>query len=73
MSRSKWKFPTSVQQKNLNFWNRSIVASQTLLNKRVNIYNGKVFVKTKITKEHFGYKIGEFVFTRKFTSKKSKI
>lgn len=74
MSRSKWKFPLSVKkQKKLNFWSRSSVVSQNLLNKNVNIYNGKVFAKIKITREHYGYKLGEFAFTRRFTPKKNKI
>ncbi len=72
MSRSKWKFPVALQSKSglLKVWNRNSVVSESFLNKNVNIYNGKTFIKMKVAREHFGYKFGEFSFTRKFTSKK---
>lgn len=43
------------------------------INKYIVIYNGKIFNKILITEDMVGYKIGEFLRTRKeFTFKKKK-
>jgi small subunit ribosomal protein S19 len=70
MSRSKWKFPIISQQKTLSFWNRSTLISKCLIFKNLSVYNGKTFVRLKLSKDHCGYKLGEFAFTRKFVSKR---
>lgn len=39
------------------------------------IYNGKIFIQLKITKDMIGHKLGEFIFSKKrpiFKSKKKK-
>jgi len=39
------------------------------------VYNGKIFLQLRVTKEMIGHKFGEFVFTKKkpiFKSKKKK-
>lgn len=73
MSRSKWKFPiTSYSKKKNKVWNRNLLISQAFVNKNITVYNGKNFFKIKLIKEHCGYKMGEFAFTRKFTPKKTK-
>lgn len=71
MSRSQWKFPISVSQKvKSKIYSRDLTVPYNLVNKIANIYNGKIFVKVKLTKETCGYKFGEFSFTRKSNQKK---
>ena len=39
------------------------------------VYNGKIFIQLKITKDMIGHKLGEFIFTKKrpiFKAKKKK-
>jgi len=50
-------------------WSRRSVISSYLLGKRVLIYNGKVFKHLIVTREHIGFKFGEFIFTKTFSSK----
>lgn len=76
MSRSKWKGPfvkkslISIKQKskkikNLKIWSRNSIIPFSLIDKQVSIYNGKDFIRVKITREKVGYKFGEFSFTRR--------
>ncbi len=75
MSRSKWKgfYINSNYSNILNegnvaqkyIWSRNSIITEEFLGKTVLIYNGKLFVSVKITREKLGYKFGEFSFSRK--------
>jgi small subunit ribosomal protein S19 len=74
MSRSKWKghffdYSLAVNKKTIKVWSRQSSIPFYLLNQYVFIHNGKEFKKIFITREKIGFKFGEFVFTRKYTSK----
>ena len=86
MSRAKWKgpyiqknllseiFKIKFSSKNELYTNsrKSKIIPQ-FLNFNFQIHNGKTFSKVKITSEMIGYKLGEFVPTRKkFSYKKKK-
>jgi small subunit ribosomal protein S19 len=54
-------------------FNRSSTIVPALYDYELNVYNGKIFHKIKITEEMFGYKLGEFSPTKKqFSYKKKK-
>ena len=73
MARAKWKLNfvnKNLTKKNLKkVWNRNSVIGSNLINKAISIYNGKEFKNLLITREHIGYKFGEFIITRRFTNK----
>jgi ribosomal protein S19 len=79
MSRSKWKAPyinlTAVKEA---FFKKKIIALRSstipfiLLNKTVEVYNGKIFKKVTITRNKIGFKFGEFVPTRNLPTLKKK-
>lgn len=77
MARSKWKSPFIDIKiiKQIFFKTRKIQARSStipfiLLNKFVEIYNGKKYKKILITRNKIGYKFGEFVSTRTLPVKK---
>lgn len=83
MSRSKWKCPysfinfISLKTKKLAIqtYNRSSIIVTSLINKTIEIHNGKKFIPLIITKEMLSHKLGEFAPTRavfKFTKKNKK-
>ena len=84
MSRSSWKFPIVLKEnlnfilkknksKNIKIIERNAIITSEFLNKKVSIYNGKVFINVFIDKNKIGYKFGEFAYTRKIPiHKKSK-
>ena len=57
MSRASWK--VTVVNK------RSTTINPALLNKTINVHNGKVFVPINITTSRLGHKLGEFCLTKK--------
>ena len=71
MSRSIWKNSIILNEnfkdfnKKIKITNRNSIISSDFLNKKVSIYNGKVFINIFIDKNKIGYKFGEFVYTRK--------
>lgn len=71
MSRSVWKTPIILNEKiqkfdkKIKIIKRNFIISSDFLNKKVSVYNGKVFVNIFIDKNKIGYKFGEFVYTRK--------
>jgi small subunit ribosomal protein S19 len=74
MSRSKWKgyytpIKLNILKKKLpiKFWVKNLVISKKFLNKKVSVYNGRDFKYLYLTPEHVGFKLGQFIFTRKFT------
>lgn len=52
-------------------WSRNTTISKYLLNKTIYVYNGKTFEKLYITGDMLGFKIGDFVFTRKYIFKQN--
>lgn len=51
-------------------WSRSSVIVPALVNKTISVYNGRSFVDLFIKPEMVGYRLGEFVITRKNEGKK---
>ena len=84
MSRSKWKGPfvekvllTSDWKSNKNSKISTLSRKSTILpfliDKQINIHNGREYVNLKITKEMLGHRLGEFIPTRiKFLFKRIK-
>lgn len=69
MSRSKWKGPFQDQiifkyTKQIKIFSRTSVISASFIDRSVLISTGKGFKKVYITRNHIGYKFGEFAFTR---------
>jgi small subunit ribosomal protein S19 len=77
MTRSSWKTPFSQShifkgvylnynfEKPIKIWNRNSVIFPLFVGKVLSIYNGKKFVNVQISEEMVGFKVGEFVVTRK--------
>lgn len=81
MSRSIWKGPFQEkkilnlnikQRKKLQIWSRSSIISSSFIKKLVFIHTGNNFRKLFITRNHVGYKFGEFTNTRAFQKKAEK-
>jgi ribosomal protein S19 len=80
MSRSSWKKPVTLNEnfkkfsskKPIKIMKRNFRIGDSFLNKKVTVYNGKVFVNIFIDKKKIGYKFGEFVYTRKLCQHKVK-
>nr|YP_011016989.1 ribosomal protein S19 [Lessonia nigrescens]WQB61667.1 ribosomal protein S19 [Lessonia nigrescens] len=82
MSRSNWKTPfidksllkqlTSKKKKKLT-WSRRSTIYPAAVGLKLQIHNGKNMIARNIKPEMVGYKLGEFVTTRKnFIAKKKK-
>ncbi|CAN0901144.1 Ribosomal protein S19, mitochondrial [Linum grandiflorum] len=76
MARAMWKGPfvdaflLKLKNKgeplaNRKIWSRRSVILPEFLNSTVRIYNGKTFVRCKITEGKVGHKFGEFALTRR--------
>lgn len=52
---------------NLIFWNKMTLVNNNnnLLNKRIGVHNGKIFMYVIINKSSFGFRLGQFVITKK--------
>lgn len=83
MSRSKWKCPYSfinfislkTKKLEIHTYNRSSIILPSLINKTLEIHNGKKFIPITITKDMVAHKLGEFAPTRaifKYTKKNKK-
>jgi ribosomal protein S19 len=79
MARSKKKIPfirfeifkkKLGKRNSITCFNRKSLIPLCLLNKKIFIYNGKKFPVVTITKNHIGFKLGEFSFTRRTNIKK---
>lgn len=64
MSRSLFKGPFFNEKKTKNLKNKNFVIMPRDVNKFLFVYNGRKFMKVKITDEKIGYKLGEFINTR---------
>lgn len=75
MSRSSWK-PKNIQidknqkQKNKIYASRSIIIENWMMKKSFWCHNGLKWIKVNISKPMLGYRLGEFVSTRKYNKKK---
>jgi small subunit ribosomal protein S19 len=77
MTRSSWKNPFSQSQifksiylnrnseKPIKVWTRNSVIFPLFVGKILSVYNGKKFVNVQISQEMIGFKLGEFVSTRR--------
>jgi small subunit ribosomal protein S19 len=77
MTRSNWKNPFSQSQifksiylnrnseKPIKVWTRNSVIFPLFVGKILSVYNGKKFVNVQISQEMIGFKLGEFVATRR--------
>jgi len=81
MSRSVWKGPFQEKKilklqlkykKRLDIWSRGSVISFRFFRKLVFINTGNGYRKVYITRQHIGYKFGEFTNTRNFFKKTEK-
>ena len=82
MSRSIWKgkfvdisilksvyFLNFLDRENiLQVWSRRSVILPDLIGRLVDVYNGKRFVRIRITKYMVGHKFGEFAYTKRMGS-----
>jgi len=86
MNRVKWKGPyvrnsllrkvknsNSVFKNNIKIISKNSVILPKFIGLTLQVYNGKTFIIVKIIDEMVGYKLGEFISTRKqFSYKKKK-
>jgi small subunit ribosomal protein S19 len=79
-NRSKWKslyydqrLNEILNRKQLKIIERNSVVTSEFLNKKVKIYNGKLFVNVFIDEAKVGFKFGEFAYSRKRCIHKSKL
>ena len=84
MARSIWKNPfsqsqifkniylNSTSEKPIIVWSRNSVIFPFFVGKVFSVYNGNKFVNIQISEEMIGFKLGEFVSTRKKTTHKKK-
>jgi small subunit ribosomal protein S19 len=84
MSRSVWKgvyvdtalfkIKRTFQKKKkvIRIWSRNSTITRLFLGKRVLIHDGQFFKPLIITKDKIGYKFGEFIFTKIYSSKEDK-
>lgn len=84
MARSIWKNPfsqskifkdiytSSNNEKPIKVWTRNSVIFPSFVGRIFSIYDGKAFVNINISEEMIGYKLGEFVPTRKRSVHKKK-
>jgi len=49
----------------LYFWAKNSSLNFNLIDKKVSIYNGRVFISLNVIKQIMGYKLGSFCITRK--------
>jgi len=70
MGRSKWKGPyinlNSLKEKKLSKIMQTTRNSEIMRNfidQEFEVYNGKKYIKIKVTKDMVGHKFGEFAFT----------
>lgn len=71
MKRSKWKLKNLINftddnlGKPIYITKRDALISDVLVNKKVFVYNGKMFFSLFVDKEKVGFKFGEFAYSRR--------
>jgi small subunit ribosomal protein S19 len=82
MTRSLWKYPYTapkleqlVQQKVkvLKTYERSATITSPLIGTIIRVHNGNRFVPISVSQSHVGFKLGQFVLTKKRVRHKKKI
>lgn len=63
--KSIWKGYSHKSKLNDFYTNRVYVIKKKDLGKECIVYNGKIFYKFFITSKHFGFKVGQFFFSKK--------
>jgi len=58
--------------KTIRLWSRRSVIIPQMVGRKIELYNGKTFVPLFLAEEMIGYKLGEFIFTRKGPKHKQK-
>jgi len=56
----------------LYFWKRSSIINKNLLDKKIAIYNGKIFISLTVNKNHIGFYLGQFCVSRKTPAHRGK-
>jgi ribosomal protein S19 len=75
MKRNNWKGPLLQFDKKTSIiktFSKNSMILPNFLGYQLEVYNGKTFLKINIVKEMIGFKVGEFVPTRKKFSFKKK-
>lgn len=74
MTRSIWKGPfCEVSAHKTKIWSRRSMILPKFLGKQFAVYNGKIFIRLKISEDMIGHKFGEFANTRRKAIHKKKI
>lgn len=75
---SSWKLKnlnivyTSEKKKLVTTMTRDAVITKSLIGKTLSIHNGQKYSPLVVTREHVGYKSGEFIFSRRYVEKVKK-
>jgi ribosomal protein S19 len=69
IKKAGWKFPFNFNisyyhKDNKKTFNRNIILTTSLLNKKMDCYKGLNIGKLLVTKNHLGHKLGEFFTTK---------
>lgn len=68
MTKSVWKIPNILtlkpSLKPYYIKKRNLIISFFFIGKTIFVYNGKNYKKFIVTREHVGFKFGEFIFTK---------
>jgi ribosomal protein S19 len=74
MSRSNWKgFIINSNYKKKNVWFKGTVVLNSMVGLFFFVYTGKIFKRILVTRKMVGYKVGEFVRTRKYGKPKANL
>jgi len=57
------------KKKLVKTFSRDAVVTKSLVGKTLSVHNGTYFVDLVVTRDHVGYKAGDFIFTRKYVEK----
>lgn len=72
----KWKTVVKIstapalKYKSIRVWNKACIITDSLITKNVLVYTGHHFKRLIFNKNHIGYRLGEFILTRKHQLKK---
>lgn len=53
----------------MKFFNKNSIISKDLVGEKIYVYNGKVFQRKTVVPGMVGFKVGEFILTKKIGSK----
>lgn len=55
--------------KNVSTYERCATITPEMMGSTIAVHNGNRFIKLKLTKDHVGFKLGQFAFTKKRVKK----